>query len=659
MFSSSDEPVDAPRVQAKDTPSIHGFLVDSAGQPIVGGQVEAGDAGRVKTAEDGSFRFDDLKPGTYKIGATADGFVAGGPPGLRSVEVTLAAGSDAASIRDLRLILQRVGTIRGRVVASGRPVPNATVGIYYQSAQGLADPIEPYVVDAAATSDTNGNFELRDLAPGRLQLLIEAEDYALAESRHLFVEPGENLGPVVIDLAPSATLIGEVVDTQGEAIGAEIVLRSESARPGQQRISRRSQADKTGRFFFRNIPAGVYSLEAISPGFRNTRVEEIEAVVGKTSRHDMVMEPGDGIFGRVLDHTGAPVAGAYVVFNPFGGPAEESHPRAWQRRVRTNQDGQFQWADPPEPNYVATAISPQHADSKPQSVRRGVSNDFELGAPGGIRGRVVGPDGRPVQSFSVGVSNFESEGPIAYNMREVGIERVNDSTGQFHLPRLRPGKYWLSVESPDFAPGTSEMIVTRAGSVASGVVIQLGQAGRVAGTVRDERTGNPIAGAHVAVFEPGSPFSANATRTDQDGRFRIEGVAPGRRSLRVTKKGFVTTVSSGLDVTQNRETTRDITMATQQPGERMRFEGIGAMLSKHEGGVRVQKVFEGHPASQFGLKENDFILGVDGTDVDDLALSHVVERIRGQRGVPVELQVERHGEGRITLEIERGQVIVK
>ena len=662
IFLASDEPDDEPMAAAKVAPSIQGYIVDSTGRPIAGARaeiiVENGEARHIETDTDGSFRFDDLTVGTYQISAQAEGFVAGGPPGSKTVEVKLSAAENASSLRDLRLLLQRVGTIRGRVVASGKPVADATVGIYYQSARGLTDKIEPYIVDAAATSDSRGHFELPNLAPGRLQLLIEAPDYALAESRHLVVEPGETLTSIVIDLAPSATIIGEVIDTNGKAVSAELVLRNEAASSGPSARSQRGRADKNGRFYFQNIPAGTYSLTAVAPGFRDTQVDDIQAVVGKVSAHELVMEPGDGLFGRVLDHQGAPVAGAFVLFSALDGAAD-APPHAWQRRAITDRDGLFQWADPPAQTFIATAVSPHHADSKPQQMRRGTSNTFELGAPGALSGHVQGPDGRAVQSFSIGVSNFESNGPIAYSTRSIGVERVNDSTGQFRLDQLRPGRYWLSVESADFAPAISELVVVASGALASGVRIQLGQAGRVGGTVRDETNGAPIAGAAVAIFEPGSPFGGNSTRTDEAGRFQLDGVAPGRRSLRISKKGFLTTVAAGLEVAQNREVTRDIALSPQKPGERLKFQGIGAMLSKQEGGVRVQQVFEGHPASQFGLKENDFIRSVDGQEVEDLALSHVVEKIRGEGGVPVELQIERPGQGRLTLEIERGQVIVR
>src|SRR5690554_1476937 len=221
---------------AKVAPSIQGYIVDSTGRPIAGARaeiiVENGEARHIETDTDGSFRFDDLTVGTYQISAQAEGFVAGGPPGSKTVEVKLSAAENASSIRDIRLLLQRVGTIRGRVVASGRPVADATVGIYYQSAQGLTDSIEPYIVDAAATTDSSGQFELPNLAPGRMQLLVEAPDYALAESRHLVVEPGETLSSIVIDLAPSATIIGAVMDIDGEPVQAQILLRNEGDNSG-------------------------------------------------------------------------------------------------------------------------------------------------------------------------------------------------------------------------------------------------------------------------------------------------------------------------------------------------------------------------------------------------------------------------------------------
>src|SRR5690554_563638 len=143
IFLASDEPDDEPMAAAKVAPSIQGYIVDSTGRPIAGARaeiiVENGEARHIETDTDGSFRFDDLTVGTYQISAQAEGFVAGGPPGSKTVEVKLSAAENASSLRDLRLLLQRVGTIRGRVVASGKPVADATVGIYYRSEEHTSE----------------------------------------------------------------------------------------------------------------------------------------------------------------------------------------------------------------------------------------------------------------------------------------------------------------------------------------------------------------------------------------------------------------------------------------------------------------------------------------------------------------------------------------
>jgi protocatechuate 3,4-dioxygenase beta subunit len=637
---------------------IAGHVVDATGEPIEGAMIEgamieASGNLRVESGADGSFRFSGLQPGAYRIDARAEGFVAGGPPGMRRVEVVLSADGAASSVRDLRLVLRRAAAVSGRIVASGRPVAGAKIGVYYLSAQGLNGELDSYVVDAAATSDERGKFELIQLTPGRLKLLVEAPDYALAESPTILLEPGESFGPLVVDLAPSATIAGAVVDAAGEPVEAELVLRASAVGSADMPNSRRVRAGRDGRYVFRNIPAGSYVLTTSATGFRSTSVGDIIAVVGKTSERNIVMKAASGIFGRVVGPGGAGVDEAFVLLRP---------PRGRAKRLRTDRDGYFHWEDAAAlaaREYTAIAVSPHYASAPAQSVRPGKAATFELGRGGSVSGRVVGPGGRPVQAFSIGVGAFEVDGPRPYGARSIGIEQVNDSAGRFRIASLRPGKYWLRVQSPRFAPATSTRVVILPGAEFSGLVIRVGQAGRVVGTVINSETGKPVAKAAVTLFDPTSPFSANQTRTDASGRFELDGVPPGRRSLRVTKKGFLSTVAAGLQVAPGQVATRNISIRPQKPGERMQFQGIGAMLSKRDDGIRVERVFEGHPASQFGLESRDFILAVDGESVENLPLAHVIEKIRGRRGVPVELEIERPSQGRMTLEIVRGQVIVK
>ncbi len=631
--------------EAGSTPFIAGRVVDSTGSPIEGATVDTAGGTSAVTGADGQFRLDGLEPGTFRLDARADDFVAAGPEAVRRVEVVLSDDGGTGGVSGLELVLRRPASISGRVVASGRPVSGANISIYYLSVDGLSGRLDPFVTDGAAETSERGEFALEQVAPGRLRLLVEADDYALAESQELFLEPGDAHEGLVIDLAPSATVFGEVVDIEGNPVRAELVLRG-----GSLARSRKVEANASGSYVFRSLPPGSFVLEASAPGYRTERLDHVEAVVEEPTARDVVMEAASGIFGRVVDPDGEPVASSFVQLRP---------PKGRWKFLRTDAQGRFQWDEPQHQTYTATAISQHFASSRSAPVSVGREATLELRAGGSVSGRVVGPNGRPVQSFSIGVESIELAGPRPYRPQSAGVKQINDSAGHFRFDSLRPGKYWFRVQTTRFASASSEPVIVRAERETSGVTIRVGEAGRVRGKVADSTTGAPIAGASVMLFDPTSPFQANRTRTDSAGRFELDGVAPGRRSLRVAKKGYLSTVSAGVSVKPGRSTTRDVQIRKQKPGERMQFHGIGAVLQKTKDGVQIMSAMEGHPASEFGLKPRDVILSVDGESIDGLRLDEVVEKIRGQQGVPVDLEVEREGEGRFATEIERGQVVVK
>jgi protocatechuate 3,4-dioxygenase beta subunit len=621
---------------------IAGRVVDSTGAPVSDATVSAGEDMQVTTDDAGEFRFDGLAPGTYELDASADGFATAGPAAMRRVEVTF---SDGQSVDDLRLVLRRPATLTGRVVAAGDPVSGARLGLYYLFAEGLDGRLQPYALDGIAESADDGSFTLDSIAPGRFHVLVEADGHALAESQEVYLEPGEERGDLVIDLDPSALLTGEVVDENGDPLDAELNLRG-----GSLARSRSISTDTDGKYVFRDLSPGSYVIEAQARGYRTELIKDIEVSADQPAERNIVMEPASGIFGRVLTPTGEAAGNTFVYVEPDQG----------RRRVlRTDQLGRFEWPDAPRPDYVATAVARLHGDSEPTRIVSGEEAVLQLSAGGSVQGRVVGPNGQPVQSFSVGVESVDVEGIRPYRPASIDIKDVNDSAGRFQFPSLRPGKYWFRVQTARFASKTSDPVVVRAGDAVSDLVIRVGAGGTISGRVTDEQSGAPVQGAMVVVFDPSSPFAANQTRSDQQGEYRLEGVPPGRRSIRVNKNGYLSTVAAGVSVQPNGATTRDVSIRKQKPGERMQFHGIGAVLRETDKGVRVLNVMDGHPASEFGLERGDYIRRVDRESVEGMRLGSVIEQIRGQQGVPVELEIERPAKGRMTLEIERGRVVVK
>ncbi|HIY00546.1 MAG TPA: S41 family peptidase [Candidatus Blautia faecipullorum] len=72
------------------------------------------------------------------------------------------------------------------------------------------------------------------------------------------------------------------------------------------------------------------------------------------------------------------------------------------------------------------------------------------------------------------------------------------------------------------------------------------------------------------------------------------------------------------------------------------YVGIGVTMQENpEGGVKIVECYEGGPGDLAGLKENDVISAIDGTDITELGTSQVVEMIKNAEGREVLLTVHR------------------
>ena len=74
-----------------------------------------------------------------------------------------------------------------------------------------------------------------------------------------------------------------------------------------------------------------------------------------------------------------------------------------------------------------------------------------------------------------------------------------------------------------------------------------------------------------------------------------------------------------------------------------RFIGVGITILQHRDGVYVQSAVEGTPAARAGLRYGDRIVEVDGKDARDWNSEQVSKNVRGERGEPVRLKIERAG----------------
>ena len=86
------------------------------------------------------------------------------------------------------------------------------------------------------------------------------------------------------------------------------------------------------------------------------------------------------------------------------------------------------------------------------------------------------------------------------------------------------------------------------------------------------------------------------------------------------------------------------------------YQGIGAEIKyDKDGKVQLGKIFDDSPAYKAGLKENDYLLKVNGENINDKSLNTIANMVKGEVGTKVSLTILRDKEEK-ELSITRGTV---
>ncbi|MEJ7848896.1 MAG: S41 family peptidase [Pyrinomonadaceae bacterium] len=87
------------------------------------------------------------------------------------------------------------------------------------------------------------------------------------------------------------------------------------------------------------------------------------------------------------------------------------------------------------------------------------------------------------------------------------------------------------------------------------------------------------------------------------------------------------------------------------------FYGIGVSILQHRDGVYVQSIIPGTPADKAGLRYGDRFVQIDGKDAKEWTSAEVSKNVRGEKGTPVKVKIERAGTTNpMDFEIVRGGV---
>ncbi|HEY3452159.1 MAG TPA: carboxypeptidase-like regulatory domain-containing protein [Myxococcales bacterium] len=521
---------------------------------------------RLAPAAEGTFRLENLSPGSYTVAATLGSRFAsaqvqldkpvivvelvldealsvrgrvfddaGSPiPGSRVVaeldshRVAEGGSDDAGAFsltgvpRGARLVASHEGfeSASARVGDEGADVelvlhPQAMVTGIVVSPQDEPLPQVQVVARGAghgvAVSDASGRFKMALPTPGPVTLLAHHSTYGAGE-----VSIEAPAAGVRLKLSTMGALRARLVDETGKpVIGGKATAWKDN--PALQRFDTFSSdvpSGEDGLVVLAGLPAGPHRVRFSARGYqgaerRNVPIPES----GVLDLGDVALESGKDISGTVLNDDGTPVQGAFVHARAKGARATEG--------VQTGRDGTFVIPGLKDGPYTVSAFL-EKAVAEAQARAGDKDVVLRLPAPARLRGRVVETDGRPIPRFSVDGTSVEA------------------LDGRFEVP----ARAWR--ESVFFRVGAEGHLSTfkqaklGTGGIAEAGDVVLERALAIEGTISDE-AGNPVAGAAVMVADREELLAAQdeaAARSVSaaNGRFRLDGFGSGAVTL-VARRG--------------------------------------------------------------------------------------------------------------------------
>ena len=297
-------------------------------------------------------------------------------------------------------------------------------------------------------------------------------------------------------------------------------------------------------------PDGSFTLSGLAPGSirimarkEDDFVQETRTVTAPARDVIIDLKAGGRITGRVVEKgSNKPITSfqAGITTSRGGGGMVMMGPP--QLRSFTTDDGSFTLESVPAGATVLTASAPGYASARLNvSVEEGKElSGIELQLDTGVKlvGRVTGPNGSPVSEVQVRVMPSPTGG-----FATSGMERssVTDANGEYSIEGLEAGEESLNFQHVKYS--SVRKSVTLKGRETR-LDVQLASGGRVTGTVVTE-SGAPVSDAQVRAFSSGNYESA---RTDANGAFEFESVAPGRYRFEAEKTGYAEGRLDDVDV---------------------------------------------------------------------------------------------------------------
>jgi uncharacterized GH25 family protein len=422
---------------------LAGSVVDDAKKPVAYAIVRVSGAtqqfwqttARQATADSkGTFELRGLARSKLQVRAESD------TAASKVVDVDL---SGKPKVDDLVLVLDVAGSISGVVVDDkGAPVPEIQVNAFPDvfggaSAEGLV-----LAGLSSATTGGAGEFVIRGLPDGAYKIWAARRSAGFGDWGQQGTSAKTGDKDVRITLAAPGSLVGKVA-VDGDSAPPKFVtvaLGFQMPTPATD-----------GAFEINDVAPGTYDVTFRGLDFADLIKHDVKIEAGKpTDLGTVTVMRGRRLTGKVVDKTGAPVAGAKVklgemLFSSADAPeqAEGFESMSGIRSAVADQDGMFTIIGVPAKATSAMADHPDRGRSLAVPVAEGTTDPppvtLALRGFGSIAGKVT-RKGEPLPGLTIGESS--KGGGAQTQFTQTGTD------GTFTLAKVAEGPHVLNVMQP-------------------------------------------------------------------------------------------------------------------------------------------------------------------------------------------------------------------
>ena len=367
-------------------------------------------------------------------------------------------------------------------------------------------------IAADARTDESGHFRLA-LANGRYFLFASKDTWTTRAKKladPIDVKPGQfvRADRSLVAGGPLSGVV-QIESTQEPVPGADVTYRGVLQR----------RTDDQGRFRFEALPDGPGTTRATAPGYTEERLH-CQITVGGEAFARFELNLAGTLTGTVTDADGHVVAGAVVRGLRFG--------------TRTDAEGRYELDTVPLGATAVTVTASRNGLYASSTEFEGFAEghrqatlDFRLTRGVTLSGTLQDRAGAPITDADLKLS-----GSLVFSSKH-----RTDANGRFRIDGASDHVFFLSATAAGFAPVSLDLRDLPQKDW-SDLQLTLEPEHTVSGIVVDAE-GRPIAGAAVYVeTSPRRATGAITTKSDAEGRFRVEGLPKDLGEIGALKGGY-------------------------------------------------------------------------------------------------------------------------